>query len=283
MRTRRLLLWALLMTTLSATVTTAQVAYEGTEAAVQEQLTIRSTDGAYTVDLPSPKWDAQAGEDLAAEGAPGCAGAARFPPGYLTMSPKAAAEVRLMPQTFLVRSREEFDNVLRTIRMSLQSQPGFEAGSLQTEEVERDGMLWRYYTFTSQLSGSEGMGGCAGAPRRGGSAEKLKFFVADCFVRPDGGTIQFYRIRCAAPVSLFDDYQEEFRAIAESFHYAGRVAEEFFTPDAPPEKLPDLDAMSRAGAPRCGGGSSGFFLVIGLVLMIYVIMKRRRRSQEPTL
>lgn len=229
--------------------------------------------------VPAPYWDVY-GRDRMAAGASGGCGGGQIPPDLLcVLSHKDAecwVEVRMMPRTFLMRSKDDLESFVNAITQEVKSQLGEQAKVTEAPNyIGRDDMIVHRMAFEAPLRGASG-GGCA--PPAPATGKRMTHLLVDCFLRRADGEkdARHYELHCVGASDAFEQLRPEVEAIVAGFRYTGPVmaVDEFYVSDAPEDKLlTPTDARPVGG--REGGGR-GWLWAVALVMFIWMLRRRRK-------
>lgn len=86
------------------------------------------------------------------------------------------------------------------------------------------------------------------------------------------------KLFCAAPEDVFADLEREFDFIAESVRYSGELADAFFVPDAPEDKVLSPKAATKAAG--AGGRGFNWLLPVALIVIIWLMIRRRKQAAK---
>jgi hypothetical protein len=120
-------------------------------------------------------------------------------------------------------------------------------------------------------------GGCGQQPPEQDQGPGYVVVLVDFFVRPKGQDLIRYELRCYAPKDAYEDLKEEIEFILGSVEYQGELADGFFAPDAPDDKLPGEEEVEESPG---GGGKMGFMVAAFVIAVIWMIMRRRKSGTE---
>jgi hypothetical protein len=227
---------------------------------------------------PAPYWEQMTPEELT-EQAPGGCVPAQTPPNLLLVLNHRDAPVVLGVlrggDTFLMRNRDDLEAYVDGLTQPIRQQLGEEA-EIETEFSRRNGMPVHRVSFTAS-AGAAG-GGCA--PAQQGQQQELQFIIVDYFIRPADGDATYFRISCRGEDGAFEDVRNEVEFILASVEYTGDLAEDFFVPDAPDEKVPTAEQAAEAAG---GGGETqwGWMLAAGMIVVIWFLLRKRGKKQAP--
>ena len=238
---------------------------------VDEQRRMVAEDPAnrYRLTMPAPYWECSTAGQIAAEvQGRGCVGASRLPPGLLLLMRNKDASVQavlyLLPERFLLRGKGELENYVNTRQQQMRAQGGATVEFPEPPSYGQEkGLVIHRSAFVLSAQG-----------------QKARGLVIHYFVRPKGEDVRVYRLECIATEKEFEREQEELEHIVGSFRFTGELSPEFFAPDAPDERLPDLMARPRRRS-ACGQGYWGMLVAVAAVLVLYMFM--RRRSSRPAI
>lgn len=230
----------------------------------ERRLLVEDPANRFRLSLPGPYWECKSRSQIAAgtrQQGPGCGSPTRLPPGLLLVAHNKDAPVQailyLVPERFLLRSGDDLERYVSSRLQQMQPRRGAVV-EFQEASYEKDGEL---IVHRAPLSLSAG-------------GQEVRALLVHYFVRPRGEDVHVYRMEIMAAEEEFEREQEEMTHIAGSFAFTGELSEEFFAPDAPDEKLPDL-AVRPGGAPACGQGYWPMVLAAIGVLLIYMYMRKR--------
>jgi len=245
-------------------------------AAAPAGILIRDATNNLEFRLPAAYWEYTDRQHLGAQAQGGCP-SGRVPPNLLfALSHKdalAQAWCEEGGRRFLMRNQGDLDDFVAAFQEAITAQMPGPVESLESSLEERDGMIVHRLSFATEVGG--GGGGCAGPT---GPTQKVRLLVVDYFVRPRGEDALYFRLACRATAEAFEGLAGEFDHVADTLRYTGEMEEQFFAPDAPPEKVAAaLEAA--AGSKRKGGPS---WLLFGAILVLVWIMLRRRKRPVPT-
>jgi len=245
-----------------------------------DSLLFRNDENQVELRLPAPYWEIKTAEQIAAEApAGGCVPARGAPPGMLALISNKDAQaliyVERWPQTFLMRSKDDLENYVARWKEMFQARGGAQVEVGESSYEERDGMIAHRLEFTAPVPAGGGMGGCTPRPSPPEEGAKVHYLIADFFVRPAGEEARLYRISCFAREDEFERQRADFESLIDSFRFTGTVAEEFFDPTAPPEKLPSV--KRDGGASACGG--PGLIVAVVVVLIVYFWFRSRSKPR----
>ena len=230
--------------------------------------------------LPAPYWEMKTPEQLAAQ-APGggCAPGAKAPPGMLVIlqnrDAQAAARADRMPGTFLMRNEDDLETYVAQWGEMLRARGGAQLEAGEFSHDEADGVFTHRFEFTAPMPAGGAMGGCAPRPASGTEGAKVRYIIADFFVRPAGEDARLYRISCSALEEDFARQKPDFRSFIDSFRFTGEVAARFFEPNASADRLPSV--KQAGGASACGG--PGLIVAVGIVLIVYFWFRSRSKPR----
>ncbi len=108
--------------------------------------------------------------------------------------------------------------------------------------------------------------------------QDLRVILANYFVRPPQQDIIVFQLQAFALNEWYDLLEQDLKAMAGGFSYTGRVAEEFFQPDAPEEKLPSAHFERSGSPPQCGGNISSIIFVCFSAIAVFLIFKKKSRG-----
>lgn len=236
----------------------------------ERELVVEDPLNQFRLSLPAPYWETKTSGQISAEsggGGGGCAPGRQVPESLMLVmrnqDARAAASLELKPERFRMRGRQDLDDYLARRNKMVTDQGGRPDGEGQISE--RDGMIVHRISFTSSGRGGE-----------------QKYVLVDYFVRPEGKKARVYQLACIATPEGYERLKPDFEHIINSFRFTGEAAEGFFTPDASPAELPEVEDQ---GGPlsRCGGGTSGMFIAMAVVFIIYMFFRRRGEKSGPGL
>ncbi len=246
-----------------------------------EELVIEDPENAFLLARPGHDWEAVTVHELEAQAqGGGCARQGKLPPGFLlgmrNKDAEAEVVVQKLPETFLMRNEDDLENYIEAWGQMVKSRAGGSVGIAESSYEDRDGMILHRYVFSGVPSSGGAGGGCRPAPSR--PPEPLTFMIAAFLVREQGGDARLYRIICTATEQVFDEQSEDFERLLASFRYTGTIAEEFFVPDAPEEKLLPVEEAEPSRKPA--GSSFGVILAVLIVFFVYYVIRRGSRRKD---
>jgi hypothetical protein len=229
------------------------------------------------ITLPAPYWKLVRSEELAPQpGAGGCGAGQRVDPKEVCRisNPDAPTQIVIVQGAsgFLMRNEDDLEAYVDAFTGALRDQ-------LRNAEVEvvpgqpfeqRPGVIVHRWEIKAT---HPARGGCTGpaAP-----ATRARYIFTSYFIRPQGEDAIEYRLIAVAREEEFADLAPELRAILGGLAYTGPVAEEFFVPDAPQDKVP-TPQQATEGLER---KKSGWMMAVFLVVLVYIFL-RGRRKQHP--
>jgi len=225
--------------------------------------------------MPAPYWDHDDRQELAERISGGCTGR-QLPPGLLHVATHkdAGAFVQLNEgsRRFLMRDRKDLETFVSGTVQAVTDQISKSGEVLATEWEQREGMIIHRFSFKAAVGGA---GGCmAPGGGSGGQQKTMRWLFVDFFLRPEGEDAVNYQMRCMAPDDVFEALRPEMDFIVSSFHYTGALAEDFFVPDAPADKVPT--AEEAAESVKADGGLPTWVMLGGLLLVIWMLMRRKK-------
>jgi len=264
-----------------AALTMLLLAAEAVPAQAQEPappagIPVTSPENRIELRLPAAYWDAQTGAQIAA-GTPGGCAPTRVSPDLLFVIRHldALAEIWIIrsEEPFLMRDKNDLEAVVNAFTGAIRDRLGETMSDVESEYEERDGMIIHRFAFTAPPQGG---GGCVPA-QPAAEPQKLRFMLVHYFLRPEGEDAIFFRASCRATAETFEALEGEINFILSSLRFTGPVAENFFAPDAPQEKL--LTADKAAKAVRRPSGVQGWMLAIGMMVIIWMLLRRRKKPE----
>ena len=223
--------------------------------------------------LPGPYWECRSPQQLAGQ-APqgGCAPTARGADPSLVLSvihkdAPAAVGLQAHPQRFLARNKGDLESYVDALQQQLRQQAGTVRNlrSQWMEQTPERGAIINLTEFTQVRE--DGM--------------NAHFFLARCFVRPEGEEVRMFQLLAVAPESELPWLRADLEEIISSFRFTGEPAAQFMAPDAPPEKLPSAKQPQAAQPGPCGQGMLGVLPAIFIVIGLYYFFVLRRRKSQP--
>jgi hypothetical protein len=230
---------------------------------------------------PAAYWEAQTGKEIAQKLQGGCG--QQVPPDlvFVLQHRDAPAQVIITrsAKPFLMRNKDDLEAFEQGFMKAVKERVSGQVSDEESGYEERDGMVIHRYALTA--TPSAGGGGCAMAAQSAGPPQKLRFVFVDYFLRPQGEDAVFYRAGCRAFAETYEKMKPEFDSVLSSIHFTGKLADQFFDPAAPVDKVPTAkQAAKEFGG---GGGSSSpitaMMLAGALVLAIWLIWRRRKQPQ----
>jgi hypothetical protein len=273
-------LGALMLTPLAAAAETpAPPAQPPASPAQPPGIRIAAPEARLELRLPAAYWKAMTPQELAQQAQGGCT-PNQLPPG-LVLEIRDADEANVgiivtrSPETFLMRNKDDLETFENAVMKSIAGQGGAAISDVESGYEKRDGMVIHHYALTATPTG--GGGGCAAAPQQSGPPQKVRFVFSNYFVHPEGEDAFYYRVNAGAPVKEFSDLKPEIDYILGSVRFTGKLAESFFVPDAPADKVPTAKQAAQELSPR--RSVPGWMLAAGLVLIIYLFLRRRKQPK----
>ncbi len=237
---------------------------------------IRDQADGVEFDLPAPYWKCLDRQALAAQSAGGCQGGGRLPPGLMFMledkDALARAQGERNARTFLMRDKKDLEAYVNAYVQAVAKLARSQVEETKPPYQDRGGMIVHEIQFTTTPQ-SGGTGGCS--PQPGAALSTMRYMVVEYFVRRKDADAVEFRLFFMAPADVFDRLKPEFDHIRDSFRLTGPVAEQFFVPDAPANKV----LTPKDAARSAGGGSSGNYvlpIVIGVFIIAWFILRRRK-------
>lgn len=227
--------------------------------------------------LPAPYWSYHDRQKLAAQAQGGCMGP-RTSPNLMFVLEDKDALARVWAErgsgSFLMRDKRDLEAYVNAYVDAVQKQARTQVEDTESAYSERGGMIVHTFAFT--VLPSSGGGGCAmqAAPSE---QRQMRYVFVQCFVRRKDAEAVEFRMFCMAPADVYTQLRPEFDYIIGSFRYSGPVADEFFVPSAPQDKvLTPRDAKRSAG----GSGGSNYILpvIIAVMLVIWFVMRKRKAA-----
>jgi hypothetical protein len=234
-----------------------RVTYDAERHVVIEDLTNR-----FRLSLPGPYWEYRTAEQMTAQTqGQGCTPGGRAIPGLLLMmnnkDAPAGASLQVVPQRFLMRGRQDLEDYIAREQESIRSRG---RGALKFEKPaygEEGGVINCRLAFTD--------------PR---GAQPAKYMLVSYFVRPEGEDALVYSLMSAAPEKESERQSEDFEFIVRGFRFEGKLAGEFFVPEAPAEKLPGAKPPAQP-VQACGQNYWGVLAAVLIVMAVYMFMRKR--------
>lgn len=252
-------------------------AAEAAPPAADPGLAITSPEDRLELRLPAAYWEAMTGKQIAQQMQGGCG--RQVPPDlvFVLEDRDAAAQIIITrsERPFLMRNKDDLETFEKAFMQAVQEQAGKPSSDVESSYEERDGMVIHRFALTAAPSVA---GGCAMGPQSAGPPQKLRFVFVDYFLRPQGEDALFYRAGCRALADTYQKLEPEFGFVLSSIHFTGKLADQFFDPSAPVDKVPTAKQAAKA----LGGGSNPvtvMMLAFGLVLALWLIWRRRRQPQ----
>lgn len=229
--------------------------------------------------LPAPYWSYWDRAKLASQAQGGC-GRPGLSPNMMFVLDNKDALARVwaerVPRRFLMRGKDDLETYVRAFGDAIQKQVRGPAREVESAFEEQDGMIVHWFALTMPLS--SGTPGCGTRPAAGGQVD-VRYVFVQCLVRPKDADAMEFKLFCAAPADVYAKLKPEFDYIIGSFRYTGPVADQFFVPDAPADKVPTAkDAASDAGTAGGGLSSYGPLIVLALIVGIWLLMRRRKAA-----
>jgi len=259
---------------LAAFVSCAALAH-AQEALQEAGVLISDPDSRCEIRLPGAYWDSQRKSDAPEAPAGGC-GRPAWPPELLLFATHkdalAAVQVVRGEGSFLMRNKDDMESYVQGAVHGMTQAVGAGGTVLDSSYEESDGMIAHRLEMRAPMRAG---GGCGAAAPQG--AQMVRYLFVDYFVRPQGEDALKFQLRCFAPDDVFEELKPEIDFIVSSFRFTGEVAEEFFEPDAPEEKVP-----TAAQAAKTMQGKSRFpwLMVIGLMIIIWLLFRRKKQAAK---
>ncbi|MHC4481189.1 MAG: hypothetical protein ACYS1C_09525 [Planctomycetota bacterium] len=223
--------------------------------------------------LPAPYWEYFDPKQLAEEAPGGCAAPRTSPNLLFVLNHKdAPANVwcEKLEKPFLMRDKGDLEAFINAFVEGISSQTGGLEG-LEASYTQTGNPIIHRMTFAAPL---RVRGGC-GRGARGGEQRKMRYLFVHYFVRPRDSDAMAFKVFCAAPAEVFEPLREEFEFIIGSLSYTGALAEEFFVPDAPENKVLDAEAGRRAAG---GGRKFNWLLPVAIIVLIWIMLRRKKEK-----
>ncbi len=239
-------------------------------------ITVTDTGNRIEFRLPAPYWDHEDRQQLADRVSGGLFGR-ELPPGLLHVATHkdagAFVQINEGGRRFLMRNREDLETFVSGTVQAITEQIDRTGEVLVTDWDERDGMIIHRFSFRAQVRGGDG---CM-APEAGqDEPQAMRWLFVDFFMRPEGEDAVNFQMRYVAPDEVYEALIPELDFIESSFHYTGPLAEEFFVPDAPAERVPTAGEAAEAVADE--GGLPTWLLLLGVGVVIWMLMKRKKEQ-----
>jgi len=235
----------------------------------QGRVIVEDAVNQYRFSIPGAYWEYKTASQVASQaagGGPGCAG--RQPAvtsslllGVNNKDARGMASLERLPQRFLMRGKDDLRAFVDARLEALRQRAGGAVDAPLSEFEERDGMIVHRAVFSASAE-SQGQ----------------QFILVNYFVRPKGEDAYMYQLACMAMAEDYGELEEDFEHMIAGFRFTGEVAEAFFDPNAPPEKLPSAELPAAPRSP-CGGGASGMLFAAVFVFLIYSLLKRRAAAR----
>lgn len=220
----------------------------------------------FKLSLPATYWECKTPEELKGQGGSatgGCSPGGGMPEGLLLVvrnqDTRAAASLELKKERFRVQGKEDLEEYLEERQSKF-----MERGSFEVEESgyeEGDGIIVHRTTLSTT-----------------GEEADQKYILVDFFVRPEDQKARAYQLVCISTPDNFDRVEDDFEYIINSFEYTAPVADNFFTPGASPEELPEVEEQTNPLG-GCGGQYSGMFLAMVAVFFVYMFFRTRSKKR----
>jgi hypothetical protein len=231
--------------------------------------------------LPAPYWSYYDRQKLAAQAQGGCMGPRTSPNVMFVLEHKDAfarvwAERGSRP--FLMRDKKDLEAYVNAYVDAVRKQVRAQVEDAKSAYSAQEGMILHTFTFT--VLPSAGGGGCAMQTAPAAEQREMRYVFVQCFVRRQDADAVEFRMFCMAPADAYAQLKPEFDYIIGSFRYSGPVADQFFVPNAPQDKvLTPRDAGRSAG----GGGGTNYTLpiIIAVILIVWFVMRRRKATPAP--
>lgn len=226
--------------------------------------------------LPAPYWEAQTGQDIAASAPGGCA-PTRVSPDLLFVIRHldALAEIWIIrnEEPFLMRSKDDMETAVSGFTEAILDRLGESITDVESAYEVRDRMIVHRFAFSAPPQGG---GGCVPV-QAAAEQQKMHFVLVHYFLRPQGEDAIFFRASCRASVEAFREMESEIDFILGSMRFTGQIAQDFFVPDAPEEKV--LTAAQAAKGARAPSGVQGWMLAVGMIIIIWMLLRRRKKPK----
>lgn len=239
---------------------------------------VTSPENRLQIRLPAPYWEALTAQEVARHMQGGC-NRGQVPPDLVFVVHDRDALTQVLvtrsDRSFLMRDKNDLEAFEKAFMEAEQKQLGEKASDVESGYEERDGMIVHRFAVTAAPSPG---GGCAMASQRQAAPQKLRFVFVDYFLRPEGEDALYYRASAAAPLETYQELKPEFDFILANVQFTGKLADQFFAPDAPAEKVP----TAKQAAKSVGGSNpvQGWMLAAGMIVVIWLLLRRRRRQPQ---
>jgi len=247
------------------------------ETARKKAETFRVRKAPVQVTIPPGEWKKMTPEDMQRDSPLGCLPAAGTPPGlFLTIhrtDSRITGSLTRLPQKYLMRNEQDLRSFIKDVKETVEEQGGEVAEMVSSELSRRDDLYVHRMEF---LVRPESTGGCGRTASKKGAPPRMRYVLWDYFVRPADGEARLYRLGIGAPEDSFEKHADMMETFGTSFTFTGRRADSFFEPDAPSEKLPQVNG----GEGECGAFQSPALLVFGAVILVLWWWSRRRRQED---
>jgi len=227
--------------------------------------------------LPAGYWEYYDPEALAAQAKGGCSGPRVSPDLVFVLNHKdAPANVwcEFGARSFLMRDENDLEAYVDAFKEAIRTQTGEVLEDVSESYEPGEGMILHRFGFTAPL---QARGGC-GAPPPVEDAPRMSHLLVHYFIRPAGSDAMALKLFCAAPEDVFADLEREFDFIAESVRYSGELADAFFVPDAPEDKVLSPKAATKAAG--AGGRGFNWLLPVALIVIIWLMIRRRKQAAK---
>jgi hypothetical protein len=241
-------------------------------------IAVSSPENRLELRLPAGYWEALTPQQIAQHMQGGCTqGQVPADLVFVVQDRDALAQVVITrsARSFLMRDKSDLETFENGFMQAVQGRIGGGADDVESSYEERDGMIVHRFGLTAAPSAG---GGCAMGPQQSAPPQKLRFVFVDYFLRPQGEDALYYRASARAPVDVYEELKPEFESILASVRFRGKLADQFFDPQAPEDKVPTAKQAAKDLSSR--NPLSGWMLAVGLMMIIWLMLRRRRQQQQ---
>jgi len=221
----------------------------------------------YRIAIPAPYWRFKTPRQLReqrSQSLGGCAPGGGVPENLLLLIENkdahgAGASLKRFEHGFRLRDNRDLrDYIARKENAVLDQMEG--AGERTgSETIIQDGMAVykAYYTFSEK-------------------GHDIHVIMASFLARPPGEDVIVFEMQAFALDRWYDLLKEDLRSLINNFNYTGAVADQFFDPNAPEEKLPFTGDGTSQPPPPFLKHLPWLFVAAAAGLTIYMVLKRKR-------